>query len=465
MRRRPAGEVDPATAALAEHIRSGRPQQATSRPARQLPTPLTPLIGREEELALLDGLLRGSARLVTLVGAGGSGKTRLALAAATMLHDRFADGAWWTPLAGVARAVEDVSQADSIAAAILAALGHQPAGQRSPCDELRDTLGKREVLLALDNCEHLPATGGLVADLLGACPRLRILATSRERLGVYGETLQALEGLPLPSTDDAGAASPAVQLFLTHAARHTPGFGATPAELAGVAQLCRLLDGLPLGIELAARWVQHYSCDEIATAVQRDLAFLATHDQHVPERQRSLYAVFDYSWGLLSPSEQRVLTRLGVFPGSFDRTAAEHVVAAPVAIVAALVDKSLLRRGPPGRYQMPELLRQFVFARLRADSEELARLAAMHSHYYLGFVAARATTLAGAEHDRAMAEISVELSNIHQAWRWAATSGAAEHRAALGRAAPGLELYIAQHGLLLTGTEWFTPPADEDARR
>jgi DNA-binding SARP family transcriptional activator/predicted ATPase len=446
-----------ATALLAQQIRNA---QSAEPPARQLagnlPPPFTALVGREEELATLDDLLRATARLVTISGVGGVGKSRLALAAANVVRDAFPDGAWWVSLAGIAPDADERRQASGVASAILAALGEKPSGRRPADADLVDTLRDRRLLIVLDNAEHLPGIGVLVDDVLSACPGLRMLVTSRELLNVYGETILPLEGLPLPAGAAGAARTAAIQLFLERAGRRLGATADDPAMLAGITRLCRVLEGLPLGIELAAHWVDHFTCDEIAAAIQADPAFLEVRDRHRPDRHRSLRAVFDYSWNLLNASERRVLARLTVFLGTFDRQAAQQIAGAPVSVLATLVDKSLLRRVGPGRYSMHELLRQFAAAHLADDPAAQEQLAAQHSSHYLAFVAERTGRLARDDTRQAALEIQQELDNIRQAWRQAVHSGAA---AELDAAAYGLMLFVMHSGLLREGAEWFAAAA------
>jgi DNA-binding SARP family transcriptional activator/predicted ATPase len=401
---------DAETVDLVRQLRQDQPR----RPAAALPAPRTPLLGREEELAALDRLLRGGARLVSLLGPGGIGKTRLALAAAHMLREAFADGVCWVPLAGERGDGDENDQHERLAGTILAALGNTN-GRRAPTDELRETLRGRSLLLVLDNCEHVPAIQSLIDDLLAAAPGLHVLATSRVRLGVLDEELLQLEGLPVPARMDAyNARSAAVQLFLARAQRQVRGFGGDPQTLAGVVQLCRLLEGVPLGIELAAHWVGEYTPDEIAEAIRADVAFLESRDRHAPGRHRSLHAVFAHSWSLLNRREQRALARLAVFASGFDRQAALAVAEADAATLAALVDASLLRRVGSGRYSLHELLRHFAAEQL----DERTAVEARHSAFYIEFALAREHRLARSEPLVAAAEIQAELDNLRQAWAW-----------------------------------------------
>src|SRR5262249_28527688 len=232
-------------------------------------------------------------------------------------------------------------------------------------EDLVAVVRERNLLLVLDNCEHLPEVATIVRTMLEAAPNLRLLATSREPLGLSGETLLPLEGLRVPDegAQDATRATE-VQLFLDRSGSHTPGWGQDPEDVAAAGRLCRLLEGMPLGIELAAHWVGHYTPDEIAATLQRDLAFLVARTHDVPERQRSLQAVFTPTWTLPTGGGQQALARLSVFRGSVDRAAAQAVAAVAPTTLATLVDKSLLRRLEVGRYGLHELLRQFAAERL-----------------------------------------------------------------------------------------------------
>jgi predicted ATPase/DNA-binding SARP family transcriptional activator len=441
---------DDETAALGAAIRAG--EIAGGGPAsplaptlgQTLPSPLTPLVGRADELTRIGGLLRDAdTRLVTLVGVGGAGKTRLALASAWMLREDFADGVGWASLAGITPAVDAALQPDTLAAAVGVGLGLAFDGRRAPLDELRHTLAQRDLLLVLDNCEHLPVAA-FAQELLAAAPRLRLLATSRARLDVAGEILVRLEGLPVP---EAGADDPAgyagVHLFLAQAQRHVPDFGHDPADLAAAVRLCRLLSGLPLGIELAARWVGHYTCDEIATEIQADLDFLAVQGGAAPDRQRSLQAAFAYSWAMLRDVERQALARLAIFRGSFDRVAAQAVATTRVTTLAALVDASLLRHLGVGRYGFHELVRQFAAARL-ADLGEAEALAEQHANYYLDLLAGQEAALYGDAPQTAAAVIRDAADNVRQAWSWAVEHGAWD---AIARSLPALRQYARLDGL------------------
>lgn len=458
-------DPDPATHALAEQIqqeaaaqppdaapailapRAEHPEAETS----SLPAQLTTLVGREEELAQIHALLGGSARLVTVIGAGGAGKTRLALAAAWTLRHAFPDGAWWAALVGLEPAHDPALQRTTLAGALAAAAGIAPGRRDSSLAELAGALRPRQALLVLDNCEHLPELAPVAQALLTAAPGLRVLATSRAPLALTGETLLRLDGLPVPADDSADLArAPGVQLFLERAARHAPAWALDASELAGVARLCRLLGGLPLGIELAARWAGHYTPDEIVAAVQHDLDFLADRAGDRPDRHRSLRAVFQYTWRLLEAETRAGLARLAVFRGSFDRAAARGGAGIDVATLAALVDASLLRQAESGRYELHALLRQFAAERLEASGEaEEAR--ARHAAYYLALAEQAAPELSGPGQAGALERLDRALDNLRAALGWVAEAG----QIALGlRLAGALERFWFTRGYLDEGREW-----------
>jgi predicted ATPase/DNA-binding CsgD family transcriptional regulator len=501
-----------------------------------LPAQLTVFVGRESESAQVIGLLRNpDCRLVSVIGAGGVGKTRLALEVAQALaHDPaplFPDGIFAIPLAALT-AREPL--AVWVAPAIAGALGLTFSGPEAPAAQVRNYLRTRTMLLVLDNVEHLWAGTPFLVALLHAAPGLKLLATSRERLHIRGEWLLALDGLAYPDDRPFGSAVPervegqgrqpttdnpfdtaqdrrqpttdesvedrrsrmedrsatpgdlssstldlqgavvggwwsvveleqygAIRLFVQTARMHTPGFALTAEVAPAVVRVCRLVAGLPLGIELAASWTRLLSCGEIAGEIAQNLDFLADAAPDLPARQQSLRAVFDYSWSLLAPSEQQTLRQLAVFRGSFTREAATSVVElkieneeskkdAPVALpailnspfsilnlLAALVDKSLVRRiatGAGARYELLELLRQYAAQHLERAGEAGGAVA-RHAAYYCELLAARTVDLRGAGQQAALLAIGAEIDQIRAAWQYAV---AAADAIAIERAADGL---------------------------
>lgn len=441
------------TRRLAERIQSGDVTLRPSMPdhAHNLPAPLTHFVGREPELARVAELLDGGTRLLTVIGTGGTGKTRLALAAAWALRSRFADGVWWVPLAGLQAGQDPALTRDTLADAIGSALSLTYTGRGTPLEELAAALRGRNSLLLLDNCEHLPDVGPVARTLLEAAPDVRLLATSRAPLGVEGETLLSLRGLPVPGSDVPDAAHYAgVQLLLERASRLTPVWAKGPSELAGAVRLCRLLEGLPLGIELAAQWLGHFSPDEIARELQADLDFLASRRRDVPDRQRSLRAAFSYSWGLLRAEEQQALAGLSVFRGSFDRAAAQAVAGVRATILVSLAGKSLVEHAGLGRYRLHDLLRQFATERLAGRGETVA-LGERHAAHYLALAERAAPQLVGPDQAAGTARLEGDRDNLLAALSWAREHERPEMEL---RLAGGLAHFWVNRGYAREGREW-----------
>ena len=390
--------------------------------AHLLPADLTPLIGREPEIQTMTRLLRDEGqRLVTIVGLGGVGKTRVAQQVAFNLQTTFRDGAIMVALGSIA----DIR---NVPVAIAEALGvalQQVANARQRLFEL---LADRELLLLLDNFEHLltPAAMGdealrLLSDLLLHAPNVRLLVTSRERLRIQRERTFELQGLPIPSRQQPIESAAAVLLFLERAQQVTGHFALAPDNRQAVARICELLDGMPLAIELAAAWVRLLTCDEIVAEIQRNLDFLALSARDVPVRHHSMRAVFDHSWALLTTEERTTFAQLSVFRGGFRREAAQAVAGATLPMLAALIDKSLLRKSPWGanmRYEMHELVRQYAADQL-VLRDQLRQTAARHCDYVVGLLQ-RNLNILGNNQLRAIDELLPEMDNIRAAWQWAA---------------------------------------------
>ncbi|MBI5670592.1 MAG: AAA family ATPase [Chloroflexi bacterium] len=386
-----------------------------------LPAPVSPFIGRTRELADLTRLLReGDTRLITILAPGGMGKTRLALALAeTFVGTRyivslpFPDGVYVVPLA-------PLTTPDGIIPAIADALGFQFApDSRTPVQQLLDFLRHKHLLLVLDNFEHLLDGAPLVTDMLQAAPGVAALVTSRERLNLHGESVYTLGGMAYPEQagDDALSYS-AVQLFVQSARRARADF-APEAGPDGVVRVCQLAQGMPLALELAAAWVGGLSPDEIAEEITRSLDFLRTSKRDVPERLRSVRAVFEAAWARLTTDEQAVFRRLSVFRGGCTREAAQAVTGADVMTLAALVDKALLRRDPAsGRYEVHELLRQYAAEQLE-HSGEAQQVRYAHAGYFAQFAARQAEKLRGAQQLEALNQIETDFDNIQRGFQTA----------------------------------------------
>lgn len=412
----------------------------------RLPEHTFPLVGRRQELAELSALLAGpERRLLTIVGPGGSGKTRLALALARRVEARFLNGVAVIFLSGV----DDAAQ---IASAIVTAL-ELPYGQDDPLARAQDYLREKEMLLILDNCEHLPQAGEVAGKLLAAAAELKIVATSRHPLHQTLETRYPLGGLPLAAGDEADA----LHFFEQAARRVRPDFVLEEGNLDDALEICRLVDGLPLALEMAGAWVRAMSCAAIATEIERSRDFLVSEATDVTARHRSMRAVWNHSWDLLTATERKTLTRLTVFRGGFSRDALVSVTGASLANVAALLDKSLLQRSRAGRYAMHQLVRQYAAARWQSAGAA-ARTADGHCDYYLSLVADQEEALWQAEASAACQKLRPELENIRQAWAHAARTG---RWPILTATAGALAAFYRLEGLVAEGENAFTLAAGE----
>ena len=417
------------------------------RTPHNLPGQLTPFVGREPELAeIIERLSHPACRLLTLIGPGGIGKTRLAVQAAGELLADFAGGLYFVPL-------QPLEAPDSVLPVMADTLNFSLTDPHHPQTQLARYLANKQVLLILDNFEHLLAAGPQLTELLRAAAGLKMLVTSREALRLQEEWLYPVEGLPYPADDrpEAVEGFSAVQLFQRCAERGRPGFSLAE-ERAGVVQICRLVEGTPLALELAAAWTKSLTCAEIATEIQQNLDFLTTRLQGVPSRHRSMQAVFNHSWTLLSPPEQMVFQRLAVFRGPFRRLAAEQVASASLVSLTALVDKSLLRWTPEGHYQMHELLRQYATEQLARSPDDVAEVYDRHCAYYAEFLHSRRADVQGRRQQAASLEIETELENIRAAWQWAVQLAKVEE---IQKADETLDLFFQFRGRYLEGTTAF----------
>jgi len=394
---------------------------ASATPRTNLPVLPTPMIGRQREVEELSHLLRDpQCRLLTLVGPGGIGKTRLAIEAASQMKDVFADGVCFVPLA-------PVNSARFIVPVIADALGFafESASRADPKIQLSSYLKEKQVLLLMDNLEHLLTEPGIevLAELLARAPEMKLLVTSRESSGLQGEWVFEVQGLPIPDsryTEDS-AQNTSVELFLQRARRAHVGFNATPEDYPAIVRICRLVEGMPLAIELAAGWVRILACGEIAREIERGLDFLSVSVRDLPARHRSMHAVFGHSWKLLSEEERGVLVRLSAFRGGFRREAAEQVAEATLSVLSSLVAKSLIRRSGAGRYDLHELIRRFAADQFARRTEEQTTTQARHSRYYLAYFGQADGRLRSSAQREALAELTAEMDNFRAAWDWAVT--------------------------------------------
>jgi len=383
--------------------------------SNNLPVQLTDFIGREKELAEIAEALAQN-RLVTLIGAGGTGKTRLAIetGAVQLSKNRFTNGVFFISLAPL-EAIE------SIVPAIASSLSFSFYVGGEPRQQLLDYLREKSMLLIMDNFEHLLSCVDLVTEILNISPHIKILATSRARLNIQGEQLFHLTGMDFPNWESPQDASEysAVKLFTQTARRVRPDFELTADNMKYIVRLCRLVGGMPLGILLAASWMEMLAPEEIAGEIEKNLDFLEARQRDLPDRQHSMRAVFDYSWKLLTKSEQDVFMKSSVFRGGFTRELAEQVTGASLRDLMGLVDKSLLHRTSDGRFNIHELLRQYAEEKLSQVPNESNATKNQHSSYFANFLHQRETMLLGKNQKQALDEIANEIENIRMAWDWA----------------------------------------------
>lgn len=447
----------PATSRRYEALKVGQGEVAA--PCDNLPPQLTPFVGREMELDKIKQLLvdEPQCRLLTLVGPGGIGKTCLALEFARQTREAFPHGICFVSLASV-------SKAEFIVPAIAGTLNFTFTGATPPKSQLLNYLQEKQLLLLVDNIEHLLDGVEVLSDILNTAPQVKLLLTSRERLHLQEEWVYQIWGLAfsqgvqeeiqeeLSIFEQYGA----VQLFIQRARRTKADFTISAKDMPALRRICQLVDGTPLGLELAAPWVRLMTCQEIAAEIERNLDFLTTSLHNVSDRHRSLRAVFEQTWERLLPEEQAVLSKLSVFQGGCLREAAEAVTGATLPLLLSLVDKALLRRAPNGRFEMHELIRQFAQEQLQANPAEYSQALNQHYHYYTAFLRQKTEALKGSHQKETLEAISADIDNVRAAWH-----RAIEHRdsAALEQATECFYLYCEIRGALDEGEAAFRQAA------
>jgi predicted ATPase/DNA-binding SARP family transcriptional activator/DNA-binding CsgD family transcriptional regulator len=473
LRRRFGTEPGAASRSLREEIVAGRFQTARSPsphgvlqlpqdpPKHNIPAALSSFIAREREMVEVERVL-AMTRLLTLTGVGGSGKTRLALEVARELAGAYPDGAWLAELA-------PLSDPELLPQAVAAALDLREwsEGSEQPfITPLIDALRSKELLLVLDNCEHLiDACAHLAEVLLGSCPGLRILATSREALGVAGEATWVVPPLAVPdlrhpTTLDETATSGSVRLFLDRARYRRPAFALTPRNVSDLAKICRWLDGIPLAIELSAARVATMSVEEIAARLGDSLSLLTQGSRTVVPRQRTLRAALGWSYDLLGEPERRLFARLSVFVGGFSLEAAQALAPGEgieedevLDLLSGLVDKSLVVAEATGegevRYGMLEPVRQYARERLE-ESGGAADLQSRHAAYFLKEAEAAEPQLTGPQQRWWLSRLDREHGNMRVALGWS-LEGGDELGLRLGVA---LSRFWYQRGYLSEGRRW-----------
>ena len=380
-------------------------------PRNNLPVQPTHFVGRQRELISLANLVADPAvQLVTILAPGGMGKTRLALAAAEGQLRHFSDGVFFVPLA-------PLRSPDDILTAVADQVGFSFYGSAPPRQQLLDYLRDRRILLVLDNFEHLLEGSRLVAEIVQAARDVRVLATSRERLNLQGETVYVLRGLDFPvrQTLERIQEYDTVKLFLQSAQRTQPGFELQGTDMTVLVQICRLTGGMPLALELAAGWLDTLSLEQIADELQQGIDILETNLRDVPERHRSVRATFEGTWNRLTDDDQAIFARLSVFRGGFTLLAAQAVAGASTRHLRGMAQKAMIQTEIGERFAIHELLRQFAAEKLAASGEQ-SLIEAKHAVFFADFMAERKQDVRTDRQLEALALIDPDFENVRSAW-------------------------------------------------
>jgi predicted ATPase/class 3 adenylate cyclase len=399
-----------------------------------LPVQLTEFIGRQEASKATRKSLQAG-RLLTIVGPGGIGKSRLAIEVAADLAEQFRHGVFFVPLA-------PLTDDQYIVTTINDSIGLRSPAGRDLRKAMLDYLRHKQLLLIMDNFEHMLAGADIVTDILQEAPGVKILSTSRERLNLSDEAVYMLSGLDYPADPrlpgQEAARFGAVQLLLHRARLVRPGLEVEEPELDQVARICRLVQGMPLALVLAAGWLELLTFEEVADEITASLDILESQARDMPERQRSVRAAFEYSWGRLEAGDQGAFSRLAVFRGGFSRQAAQEVAGAGLRTLRNLAKKSLITTDGTDRYAIHELLRQFAEEKLEAAGQA-GGIRDAHKLYYLEAVAQRETDLKGRRQLEALEEIEIDLDNVRAAWTWSLEQG---DESVIDRAQESLSLFF-----------------------
>ncbi|MCA9837090.1 MAG: tetratricopeptide repeat protein [Trueperaceae bacterium] len=418
------------TEALIDSMKGTGPQRGSKRvspsekPRHNLTIETTRFVGRKQELVNLHELLeQANCRLLSIVGLGGTGKTRLALEFGRACLENYADGVFLVPLAGIV-------SAESIIPTVAGQLGLPLQGMASPEEQLLEYLSDKELLLILDNFEHLLDVAELLEKMLAHAPSLKLMVTSREALELKSEWLFDLDGLTYPGRyDPARETYEAIDLFIKRASRMSKQFVLSEESLKAIAEICRLVEGMPLAIELAATWVRTLGVQDLALELSRniDLLSLAT------DKYKSIRSVFDYAWQGLGAQEQTAFAKLAVFQGDFDLEAARGVAGAHLSMLMLLVNRSLIKRTSAGRYTIHELIRQYTL--LNQDNPAFRQT---HAAYFIALLEALELAIKGENQTEAITVLDQEFENVMQAWQFVARQ---KDTAALTRGLETLEYY------------------------
>ncbi len=423
------------------------PKLMTTITLHNVPSQPTPFIGREPEITEIVELLRDEqCRLLTLLGAGGMGKTRLSIEVVKQLSDDdFEHGVYYIRLA-------PLTSPDQIVTAIISTLGMMIGNDDDIKTELIKYLGRRNLLLVMDNFEHVIDGADLVADILVQAPHVKVLTTSREPLNLLEEHLWHLHGLQIPesvTTNHIDQFS-GLQLFIERAQRVQRNFD-IQENLEQAIKICQMVGGMPLAIELSASWLKSLTCAEIIDEIQRNIDFLQTNARNIPERHRSIRAVFQNSWDLCDDKERTTFRRLCIFRGGFRREDAEALTGTTLLTLTGLVEKSMLQKFEDGRYKLHRLSRQFADEQL-ALVGETDQLHTAHMEHFAEFMKERAVDIKGRRQIDGLNEIEAEFYNVRKAWYHAVDTRRLD---ALDHMMEGLTLYCDIRAQYQTGEDLF----------
>ncbi len=395
------------------------PLKTLSNRPNNLPGQITPFIGRKREIEELFELMSSSeCRLATITGIGGIGKTRLALQVASELLEEFQDGVFFVPLAGIV-------DSDRVIPAIARSLKLCFSGREDSSTELLNFLRDKSILLVMDNFEHIQEASCILSDILRSAHSMKILVTSRSRLHLSGEHIYMIEGLEFPPGSEGTQLSEysSIELFVESMRRHCPQATANESDLKKIMDICQIVAGVPLGIELAAAWVRTLSFREILGEIRKNLELLSSQTRDMPGRHRSIRTVFEYSWNILNETDRSTFRDISVFRGGFTRSAASEVAGVSDFGLRSLIDKSLLQKAPGGRFEIHELLREYAREKAGENPERATDMVNSHSGYYCGLLAKNRRRIKGSEALESVTELTSEMDNIAMALHSAIDSG------------------------------------------
>ena len=393
-------------------IKKFPPLRSLSSHPNNLPVQFSPFVGRGMELLKLSKKLQDSScRLITILGPGGVGKTRLAIQTAAENLELFKDGVFFVPLVSLDSPAQ-------IIPAIAASMNYTFQKGAEEKTQIINYLKDKEALQIFDNFEHLTKNSHLVHEILKESPKLKQLVTSRIRLNLPGEVSFPLEGLQSPENEKTEnfESYSAIQLFLQKARNIIPDFNLDDSKKSAVLKICRLVENSPLGIELAASWIRVLSCEEIAEEIDKNLDLLSTQSPGLEAHHKSMQIVFESSWKLLSEEEKEGFKKLTIFKNGFQREAAEKIALASLPLLLSLADQSFIQKSGSGRYEIHEILREFGFKKL--TQKEKKQVEKAHAEYFFQFLKQRGEKLKGKEQAAALKEIREDYENLKSAWEW-----------------------------------------------